>query len=51
MKIETQVSVPLPMRLRAYIERRAEREGRSLAAIVRRLVAEAARREGEQEAA
>jgi hypothetical protein len=38
-----QLSVPLPSELLAYIKERAREEERSLAAIVRRLVAEAAK--------
>jgi hypothetical protein len=40
-----QVSVPLPAELRAFVARVAEREERSQASVIRRLVAEAARRE------
>jgi hypothetical protein len=43
MKNRDQVSVPLPAELRAYVERRAEAEDRSVASVIRRLVAEAAR--------
>jgi hypothetical protein len=41
-----QVSVPLPPELRAFVERAAEREDRSLAAQIRHYVAAAARRAG-----
>jgi hypothetical protein len=37
-----QVSVPLPDDLRAYVRRQAEREDRSVASVIRRLVAQAA---------
>ena len=47
MKAE-QVSVPLPDDLRAYVRRQAEREDRSVASVIRRLVAEAAHAEGER---
>jgi hypothetical protein len=40
-----QVSIPLPASMRAYLERRAAAEDRSIAAVVRRLIAEAAKRE------
>jgi hypothetical protein len=43
-----QVSVPLPDDLRAYVRRQAEREDRSVASVIRRLVAEAAHAEGER---
>jgi hypothetical protein len=38
-----QVSVPLPASLRAFVERQAEREDRSVASVIRRYVAQAAR--------
>jgi hypothetical protein len=38
-----QVTVPLPPELRAFVAREAEREDRSQASVIRRLVAEAAR--------
>jgi hypothetical protein len=38
-----QVSVPLPAELRAFVEREAERQDRSVASVIRRLVASAAR--------
>jgi hypothetical protein len=41
MKAE-QVSVPLPADLREYVQRRAAVEDRSVASVIRRLVAEAA---------
>lgn len=40
------VSVPLPDRLREYVQRRAAEEDRSVASVIRRLVAEAARAQG-----
>jgi hypothetical protein len=40
-----QVSVPLPPDLRAFVERRAEQEERSIAFVIRRLIADAARQE------
>lgn len=45
MMKQRQVSVPLPAELRAFVERRAEREDRSVATVIRRLVSVAARRE------
>jgi hypothetical protein len=42
-----QISVPLPAALRAYVQRVAEREVTSQAAVIRRLVAEAARQAGQ----
>jgi hypothetical protein len=51
-KRDNQVSVPLPAALREYVQRVAEREVTSQAAVIRRLVAEAARRAvAEREAA
>jgi hypothetical protein len=44
MKAE-QVSVPLPAELREYVARRAAVEDRSVASVIRRLVAEAAQAE------
>jgi hypothetical protein len=41
MKAE-QISVPLPASLREYVQRRAAVEDRSVASVIRRLVAEAA---------
>jgi hypothetical protein len=41
MKAE-QVSVPLPANLHAHVRRQAEREDRSVASVIRRLVAAAA---------
>jgi hypothetical protein len=38
-----QVSVPLPAELVAFVDRRAHDEERSRAAVIRRLIAEAAR--------
>jgi hypothetical protein len=38
-----QISVPLPPELRAFVVREAQREDRSQASVIRRLVAEAAR--------
>ena len=43
-----QVSGPLPAELREFVERQAEREDRSVASVIRRLVAEAAHAEGER---
>jgi hypothetical protein len=43
MSNREQVSVPLPAELRAFVERQAEAEDRSVASVIRRLVAEAAR--------
>jgi cytidylate kinase len=45
-----QLSVPLPADLRQFVERVAEREDRSLASVVRRLVAAAARQSEQQRA-
>lgn len=47
-KREQQVSVPLPDSLREYVQRRAAVEDRSVASVIRRLVAEAAHAEGER---
>ena len=41
-KREQQVSVPLPDSLREYVQRRAAVEDRSVASVIRRLVAAAA---------
>jgi len=46
-----QVSVPLSADLRAFVEGEAAREDRSMAAQIRHLVAEAARRSQTQEQA
>jgi hypothetical protein len=46
-----QVSVPLPAELRAFVEREAERQDRSVASVIRRLVDQAARREEHERAA
>jgi hypothetical protein len=43
MSNREQVSVPLPADLRAFVERQAELEDRSVASVIRRLVVEAAR--------
>jgi hypothetical protein len=43
-----QISVPLPAELRAFVERQAEAEDRSIASVIRRLVAEAARTQATQ---
>jgi hypothetical protein len=51
MSNREQVSVPLPPELRAFVAREAEREERSQASVIRRLIAEAARRSQAQEAA
>jgi len=45
---ENQVTVPLPSELRAFVERAAEREDRTVAGVIRHLVAEAARQEQER---
>jgi hypothetical protein len=45
MSNREQVSVPLPAELRQYVLRIAEREVTSQAAVIRRLVADAARQE------
>jgi hypothetical protein len=50
MSKREQVSVPLSAELREFVERAAERDDQSNAAVIRRLVAEAARREREQAA-
>ena len=50
-KKPNQVSVPLDPELRAFVERAAEREDRSIAGQIRHLVAEAARRSEMQERA
>ena len=46
-KRDQQVSVPLPDDLRAYVRRQAEQQDRSQAWVIRKLVAEAARAQGE----
>jgi hypothetical protein len=46
-----QVTVPLDRELREFVERVAEREDRSVAGVIRHLVAQAARRQGEEQAA
>jgi hypothetical protein len=51
MSSHDQVSVPLPPPLREFVRQVAEREERSQAAVIRRLVAAAARRQREGEAA
>jgi hypothetical protein len=50
-KRDNQISVPLDRELRAFVERQAAREDRSLAGQIRHLVAEAARARREGEAA
>lgn len=45
------ITVPMPAELRAFVERAAQREDRSMAAQVRHMLAEAARREPEGRAA
>jgi hypothetical protein len=45
MSHREQVSVPLPAELREYVQRIAEREVTSQAAVIRRLVADAARQD------
>ena len=44
-----QVSVPLPQQLRSWVEAQAELEDRSLASVIRRCVAQAARAAAELE--
>jgi hypothetical protein len=39
---EQQISVPLPLALREFVEREAEKQDRSLAYVIRRFVAAAA---------
>ena len=52
MKRREQVTVPLDPALRAFVEREAEREDRTMAAWIRRLVAQAQRQaQGQQERA
>jgi hypothetical protein len=46
-----QLSVPLPAELRVFVQRAAEREDRSMASVIRRLVAAAAARAAEQQRA
>jgi hypothetical protein len=50
---ESSVSVPLPAELRNFVREQAEREERSQAAVIRRLVAQAwkAQRDGGERAA
>jgi hypothetical protein len=43
MRRREQISVPLDRELREFVERCAEREDRSVAAMIRHLIAEAAR--------
>jgi hypothetical protein len=51
-KRREQVTVPMPAELRAFIEREAERQDRTVAGQIRHLVAEAARQsENQQEQA
>jgi hypothetical protein len=45
---ENQISVPVDPALRAFVEREAQRENRTMANWIRRLIAEAARRAAEQ---
>jgi hypothetical protein len=45
-KRENQISVPIEPALRAFIEREAERQDRTLAGQIRHLIAEAARQAG-----
>jgi hypothetical protein len=51
MSNREQISVPLPADLRQFVRERAEREERSQAAVIRRLVAEAARQSRQERAA
>jgi hypothetical protein len=46
-----QVTVPLDRELREFVERVAEREDRSVAGVIRHLVAQAARRQEQEQAA
>lgn len=50
MSNRDQVSVPLPAELRAFARRLAEQEDRSMASVVRRLVAAAAAQQRSAEA-
>jgi len=50
-KREHQISVPLDPHLREFVERAAEREDRSMAQMIRHLVADAMRRQNAQEQA
>jgi hypothetical protein len=50
-KREHQVTVPLDRELRESVEREAAREDRSVAAMVRRIIAEAARKNCERQEA
>jgi predicted transcriptional regulator len=43
-----QVSVPLPPDLRAFVEHQAERTERSMAFVIRKLIAQAARKSEQQ---
>jgi hypothetical protein len=43
---ENTINVPLPAELRAFVESRAAQEDRSLAGVVRRIIAKEARRCG-----
>jgi hypothetical protein len=49
MNHREQISVPLPPELREFVLRRAVAEERSMAQVIRRLVAEAARKAQSQE--
>lgn len=42
-----QITVPLPARLREFVERQAQQSDRSMAGVIRHVLAEAARREPE----
>jgi hypothetical protein len=50
MEKREQISVPLDRELRSYVERTAAAEDRSQASVIRRLVADAARRAREEAA-
>ena len=50
-KRENQITVPLDRELREFIEQLAAREDRSVAAMVRRIIAQAARQSEMQEGA
>jgi hypothetical protein len=47
VKLQEQITVPMPGELRAFVERIAAREDRTVAGVIRHMVAEAARREAE----
>jgi hypothetical protein len=51
MSKRTQITVPLAPALRAFLEREAAKEDRPMAGVIRRLLAEAARKADTQERA